>query len=296
MVLSGYADRLVQQLSRILRALVADGRWRRSLALAVAFAIGCGLLSWWQFSRRADTAEANALITQNASAPARPLDALLPALGSYRSDQQWRTARVTGTYLVAGQLLARNRVVDGDPGFEVLTPFRLTDGRVFVLDRGFVATSDQNQNVPDPFSPPPSGTVTVLARLQANEGPIPGRSAPAGEIPSIDLEAIAKRVALPTFTAAYGEVRSESPAAAGQPARMEPQTVDLGTDEGTHLSYAIQWILFAMLGFGALGWSIRRDLLDAGDDVIVAADRRATARRATRAPSDESVEDALTGS
>ena len=59
-----------KQLGPILRALVEDGRWRRYLALAVAFAIGCGLLSWWQFARRHETAEANALIVANASAPA----------------------------------------------------------------------------------------------------------------------------------------------------------------------------------------------------------------------------------
>ena len=58
-------------------------------------------------------------------------------------------------------------------------------------------------------------------------------------------------------------------------------------------SYAVQWILFALLGFGGLAWSIRRSLRDAGDEVILAADARAAARRSKRAPSDEETEDAL---
>lgn len=283
----------MKQLGRILRTLVADGRWHRSLALAIAFAIGCGLLSWWQFSRRAETAAANALITANASAAPSPLADLLPSLTAYRPGLQWRTVRMTGTYLPAQQLLVRNRVDPaGNPGFEVLTPLRLTDGTVFVLDRGWVSVGSK-QDRPDAVPAPPAGTVTVDARLQANEGPLAGRTAPSGEIPSIDLKSVAKRVGAPTYTGAYGQVRSESPAPASTPERIEPQPASTGVDEGTHLSYAIQWILFALLGFGALGWSIRRDLLDAGDEVVVAAEERALERRAKRAPSDEAVEDAL---
>lgn len=283
----------MKQLGRILRTLVADGRWHRSLALAIAFAIGCGLLSWWQFSRRAETAAANALITANASAAPSPLADLLPSLTAYRPGLQWRTVRMTGTYLPAQQLLVRNRVDPaGNPGFEVLTPLRLTDGTVFVLDRGWVSVGSK-QDRPDAVPAPPAGTVTVDARLQANEGPLAGRTAPSGEIPSIDLKSVAKRVGAPTYTGAYGQVRSESPAPASTPERIEPQPASTGVDEGTHLSYAIQWILFALLGFGALGWSIRRDLLDSGDEVVVAAEERALERRAKRAPSDEAVEDAL---
>jgi cytochrome oxidase assembly protein ShyY1 len=283
----------VRQLGRILGALVSEGRWHRYLALAVAFAIGCGLLSWWQFSRREESAASAALITRNASAPAAPLDDLLPSLGAYRDDQQWRTVAVRGSYLVRKQLLVRNRVdPDGNPGFEVLTPFRLDDGRVLVLDRGWVPIGTK-QDRPDSVPAPPSGTVTVEARLQGDEGPLAGRSAPAGEIPSIDLKAVAADVGAPTYTGAYGQVRTESPAAASAPERLQPHAADTGVDEGTHLSYAIQWIIFALLGFVALAWSIRRDLRDAGDEVILAADERAAQRRAKRAPSDEAVEDAL---
>ncbi len=284
------------QFGRILKALVRDGRWHRYLALAIAFSIGCGLLSWWQFSRRAESVASSELIASNASAAPVPLSDLLASLTSYRSDQQWRTVEARGTYLTEDQLLVRNRVdPNGDPGFEVLTPFRLADGTVFVLDRGWVSIGT-DQDRPDAVQAPPSGTVTVEARLQADEGPLAGRTAPSGEIPSIDLEKVAEAVGAPTYTGAYGQVRSESPAApaaAGVPQRILPQPDDTGVDTGTHLSYAIQWIIFALLGFGALGWSIRRDLLDTGDEVVTAAEERAEVRRAKRAPSDESVEDAL---
>ena len=190
----------MEQLSRILRALVSDGRWRRSLALAIAFAIGCGLLSWWQFSRRAETAAANALITSSAAAAPVPLDELLRSRTAYRSTLQWRTVEVRGTYLTQDELLVRNRVdPDGDPGFEVLTPLRLADGTVFVLDRGWVSIGTK-QDRPDSVPPAPSGTVTVEARLQADEGPCLDCFSSGEALTNVDLEESARR--WPRFTEA----------------------------------------------------------------------------------------------
>jgi len=280
----------MHQITAVLRALARDGRWRRPLALAIAFAIGCGLLSWWQFARRTETAEANALVVANYDAAPRPLGEVLHGLTAYSPGQQWRQVRATGVYLVQDQLLVRDRQLGGNPGFEVLTPLRLDDGRVFVVDRGFLNVGTK-QDRPDQIPAPPSGRVTVTARLQANEHAIPGRSAPAGEIPSIDLDAVAKQLGAPTYTGAYGLMVSEDPPAGINPAQLDPPS--FGDDEGTHLSYAIQWILFALLAFFGLGWSVRRSLRDAGDPDILAADLRAEARRSKRAPSDEAAEDQL---
>ncbi|HET6825975.1 MAG TPA: SURF1 family protein, partial [Amnibacterium sp.] len=270
----------MDQVLAVLRALARDGRWRKPLALAIVFAIGCALLSWWQFARRAETAHANALVVANYNAEPRPLEAVLRGLHDYSLDQQWMQVEVTGTYLVRDQLLVRDRQLGNNPGFEVLTPLRLPDGDVFVVDRGFLNVGTK-QDRPDTVPAPPSGTVTVVARLQANEHAIPGRSAPAGEIPSIDLGAIAKEVGAPTFTGAYGLMVSETPPAATNPIPLAPPS--FGDDEGTHLSYAIQWILFAVIAFVGLGWSVRRSLRDAGDPDILEADERAAARRSTRA-------------
>ncbi|MGN6742105.1 MAG: SURF1 family cytochrome oxidase biogenesis protein [Amnibacterium sp.] len=280
----------MEQLRAVLRALAREGRWRRPLALAIVFAIGCALLSWWQFARRAETAAANALVVANYDATPRPLGDVLHGLGQYRPDQQWTQVTATGTYLVRDQLLVRDRQLGGNPGFEVLTPLRLADGDVFVVDRGFLSVGTK-QDRPDRVPAPPSGQVTVVARLQANEHAIPGRSAPAGEIPSIDLDAVAKEVGAPTYTGAYGLMVREDPPAAVTPQPLEAPS--FGDDEGTHLSYAIQWILFAVIAFVALGWSVRRSLRDAGDPDILEADRRAAERRRRKAPSDEAVEDTL---
>ena len=117
-------------------ALVSEGRWRRSLALVVAFAIGCGLLSWWQFARREETARASALIAANTTAAPVPLDRLLPSLTAYDPRDRWRTVRAEGEYLPQRQLLVRNRVQNGNPGYEVLTPLLSTEHILQALKAG----------------------------------------------------------------------------------------------------------------------------------------------------------------
>lgn len=275
-------------IATVARELLTSGRWRRSLALALLFAVACAGLSWWQFSRRAETAAQNRRITANYSAPAVPLDRLLSSDGGFSPATEWRPVSVTGVYLESEQLLARNRPLNGSPGFEVLTPLRTTAGRVFVVDRGWLAIG-QRQDRPDHVPVPPSGTVTVVARLRPTEPTLIGRSAPTGEIPSIDVPEIHRTLGMPTYTGVYGIVDSESPAVADMPAALPRPSFD----EGTHLSYAIQWILFAAGGFGALAWAVRRDLRDAGDPLVLESDERARLRRRGRAPTDEAHEDAL---
>ena len=108
-------------------------RWGAYLVLVVVFAIACGLLSWWQWDRRAETLAQGTLVTRNYESTPVPIDTLLPSLGSWRAGEEWRPVRLHGRYLGDQQLLVRNRVFNANPGFEVLVPFELDDGRVFVV-------------------------------------------------------------------------------------------------------------------------------------------------------------------
>ena len=60
-------------------------------------------------------------------------------------------------------------------------------------------------------------------------------------------------------------------------------------DEGPHLSYAIQWIAFAVLAFFGLVWAYRREKrINA-----LPADQRAAARAPRARSSDSDAEDAI---
>lgn len=265
-------------------------RWAGYLALTILFAAVCSGLGVWQLARRAEALAEIAKVDTNFDATPVPIADALPTLESFEEAQKWLPVEVTGTYLTDEQLLVRNRPLNISPGFEVLTPLRLTDGSVFIVDRGWVPTG-QNQDAPDVVPQAPSGQITVVARLKAGEPTLAGRTASGNQIATIDLTDVAKRVGEPAYTGAYGLMASEDPAPAERPVAVTRPV----RDEGPHLSYAFQWFVFGLLAFIGLGWAIRQEYrtvnADDPDERERAAERER--RRAARPRSDAQVEDEL---
>jgi cytochrome oxidase assembly protein ShyY1 len=269
---------------------VFNRRWAGYLAVTVLFAIACGLLSNWQFHRREEAVTEINRIVSNWDSDPIPLEQALPGLDSFDPGQKWTPVTLRGHYLEDEQLLARNRPFNGRPGFEVLTPLQLDDGSVFVVDRGWLSVGNE-QDLPDDVPEPPAGEVTVVVRLKAGEPTIPGRGAGKGQIATVHLPDIAERVGAPTYTGAYGLMASEDPAPATRPAAA-PRPEE---DEGSHLSYALQWIAFGVLGFIGLGYAIRNEfrILNADDPQEQERARERERRRAARAPTDADIEDSI---
>lgn len=267
--------------------------WARYLVLAIVFAIVCVGLCLWQLDRRNTALEELARLDNNYSADPIPLDEALPELDSFDLSQKWTPVTMTGTYLSADELLVRNRPYNSGPGFEVLTPLLLSDGSVFIVDRGGLPTG-REQDSPDEIPAAPAGEVTVTVRLKPGEPSLPGRSAPAGQIATIQLDDIADMLDEPVYTGAYGLMADEDPAPAERPlAATKP-----ARDEGPHLSYAFQWLVFALFGFLGLGYGLRQEYRrineDDPDEMVRAEARRV--KDAARKRTDAEVEDELVDS
>lgn len=265
-------------------------RWAGYLVLTVLFAAACAGLGLWQVSRRNDAVTEINRVAANYDSPPVPVATALKTLASFDESEKWRPVTMTGTYLVDEALLVRNRPLNG-PGFEQLVPLQLKDGSVFIVDRGWLPTG-QRQDSPDHVPAPPSGTVTVVARLKASEPTVGNRSAPAGQIATIHLPDIASRLGLPTYTGAYGLLDSETP----PPAEERPIGVTKpAPDEGPHLSYAFQWFVFGLLGFFGLAYIIRNEYRLANSDDPAEQERAAqrAAKRAQRRPTDAEIEDQI---
>ena len=279
-----------------MQRLPRAGRWAIYIGLAVVFAIACAFLSNWQFSRNEERSAQLALVAQNYDAAPVPLAELVAAGDSLDPQDEWRPVALTGRYLSDDQLLVRNRPHGGTSAFEVLVPFRLGDGRVLLVDRGWVPPGE-DQPEPDAVPAPPSGEVTVTVRLRPGEAiPASGRSAPDGQVPTINLSLAADAVSSATADAmelsAYGVLVSEDPAAENTPNALESPS----EDPGPHLSYAIQWILFAAMGFIFIGYVIRTERRHRREDAEDAADQRPDAPDAgspRRRDRDAEDEDAL---
>lgn len=260
-------------------------RWGGYLALVIVFAVACGLLSWWQWSRRADAVAEIQRVEANYDAAPIAVDDLLGSLDDWDVDDEWAPVELHGSYLTDEQLLVRNRPYNGASGFEVLVPFLLEDGRVFVIDRGWVPVGASVQ-APDAVPAAPEGNVTVVARLRSGEPELPGRTAPQGQLATIHLPSVAALTGPQTYTGAYGLLSAEEPA----PAEVRPApALKPAADEGPHLSYALQWIAFGILAFVGLFWAIRRERRIAA----LPESERAAAREPKRRSTDTDYEDAV---
>ncbi|MCV7191261.1 SURF1 family protein [Mycolicibacterium brumae] len=235
------------------RKLVFRPSWLVLAAVVALFAYLCfTVLAPWQLGKNARVSKENQQINASLKADPVPVTSLLPEQDSAAPDDQWRRVTATGHYLPDQQVLARLRVLDGGPVFEVLVPFQVDDGPTVLVDRGWVPPMEGSR--PPAFDPAPSGTVTINARLRDGETAPPGK-APftadgALQVYAIDTTEIAELTGSP-LTGSYLQLEANQPGSLG----------DLGVpnlDAGPFLSYGIQWIAFGVLapiGLGYFIWS-----------------------------------------
>ena len=228
-------------------------RWIAYVALTAVFGATCVGLGIWQLDRRAETVAEISRVQSNYDAAPVALADLVPSPNSADPEAEWRPVIVQGTYVVSDQVLVRNRTSEQGPGFEILTPLVTDDGTVFVVDRGWI-DKDAKGTGPAAVPAPPDGVVLVTARLRTGERSIPGQTASGNLVPTIELSALASRWNVPVYTSVYGELISENPATPAGGPLTKP-----ATSEGNHLSYAFQWMAFAILGIVALLWAVRRE-------------------------------------
>ncbi|WP_308796236.1 SURF1 family cytochrome oxidase biogenesis protein [Agromyces silvae] len=264
-------------------------RWAGYLALVIVFAIACSALGSWQLNRRTEALTEVARIDANYDADPVPVAEALPDPAAFDPDARWRVVALTGEYLEDDEVVIRNRPFEGSSGFEVVTPFRLDDGTVFFVNRGWIAQAPDGR--PSEYAAPPSGQVDVTARLKAGEGTIAGRTASGRELATIDLDELAGRVGEPSYTGAYG-VQVQDPADAAEPPLAAARPV---RDEGPHLSYALQWYVFALLAFIGLGWAANqeRKALAEASGTATDRDRASKPKRTPKERTDADIEDAI---
>ncbi len=230
-------------------------RWAPWLSLVVVFAIATTLLSWWQFARREERVEKINQVIENYESKPMELGAVswLEVGNGLRADE-WRPVTLSGNYLPELAILVRNRPLNGSPGFLQLVPFRTGDGQVLVIERGWLpAGSDIKEPLTNPL--PSSEPVQLLVRLRQGEADS-GKQSVQGRLDTIDLlEYSQLHPELNLETRFYGRLATETPGSAEAPIPQPRPSLN----EGNHLSYALQWLLFGMMAFGAFFWAYRND-------------------------------------
>lgn len=260
-------------------------RWLGYYAMLTVFSIGCVLLGNWQFARRAEAQAEIARIDNHYGASPVRLEQALPEPQDYDQDaHKWLPVEMVGTYLHDEQLLARNRANTSQVGYEILSPLRLRNGEVFLVNRGWIPRGDE-AGAPVDIPKPPTGETTVIARLKAGEPTINGRAPDANTVGTIHLPEISELIAEPMYTGAYGLLVSETPSAEHGVLPEKPER-----DEGPHLSYALQWYVFIIIAILGVIYAARQEYISLNRADV--ATKKGEASRA-RKPSDASEEDAL---
>lgn len=227
-------------------------RWTAWLIAAVIFAAACVVLANWQLERREQAVSKIERMVQNYDKTAIGFQEIRGLSLDQVTRFEWSPVKVSGTYLVTEELLVRNRPIAGQPGFLQIVPFLLTTGEVVLIERGWIpAGSDLS---PKTVMTPSAEQKSLIGRVRLGEQ-TPNRDSPEGFATSLHLSSLNDLVASDLEQQIYLRLVSENP---GEPATPQPLGKPL-LDEGNHLSYAVQWILFALMGFFALFWAIGQE-------------------------------------
>ena len=240
-------------------------------------------LASWQIERRSEAVSKIERVAANYDLNPIAFDEVSPLDVDSIVSYEWRSVELSGRYLTGDVLLVRNRAIAGQPGFVQLVPFETSNGEIVVIERGWIpADSDLN---PSRELFPSETDRTIIARVRLGEA-IPNRNSPTGQLTSINLPEIRELLSKEVETSFYLRMVTESPAESSNPQPLSRPVLD----EGNHLSYAVQWIIFAAMGFFALFWAIRQEQefrrMDKDPSYVPRAARR-------KANADSSIEDEI---
>ena len=212
-------------------------RLRRSILIVVAavVALTCVRLGMWQLDRLSGRRDVNAMLEARSTQPVEPIGGLAPA------ELPYRTVSATGTYEPEHEVILSGRTQADVPGNHVLTPLRLHDGSVVVVDRGWVPLEVDAPPVGGDAAAP-RGEVTVTGpALPPDEVTEPPPSTQPSITTRIDLgRADVGSPVLPVYLLLQTQ---DPPQPSGAPVAATPPMLD----EGPHLSYALQWFSFAAI-------------------------------------------------
>ncbi len=166
----------------------------------------------------------------------------LPAAGGDLDALEFHKVRLEGSFRHDKELYLGARSLNGNPGYQILTPFTLTDGQVVLVNRGWVPVE---RKLPEQRAEGQvAGPVAVegLVRLPRGQAFMQPDNEPQQNMWFfVDLPAIAAHAALPLRTDLYVDAGpAENPG--GYPLGGQTR-IELPND---HLQYALTWGLLAL--------------------------------------------------
>jgi len=208
------------------------------MVLLLLAAAGFVRLGFWQLDRLRQRRAANVATTAARQAPPVTLTADADIGEPEALAERRATAR--GRYDHTRDVIVRGEVLQGSPGVLVVTPLLLGPrGPAVLVERGFLPAPDAVTVSLEGLQEPGDVTVRGIARPVPTGGGEPIERDGRTTWRRLDLPAL--RARLPYELLPVYVQQSPDTSLPGFPRRVAPAPID----EGPHLSYAIQWFLFA---------------------------------------------------
>jgi cytochrome oxidase assembly protein ShyY1 len=226
-------------------------KWIATHILVITLMVVMVNLATWQLDRHQQRKNFNATLVQRFEAPVRPLDELLQS--GEPADIEWLPTAVTGTYLQGEDISLVNVSQNGAAGYDAITPLLLSNGKVVLVNRGFLPLVAE-------FPPAPSGEVSILGRIRATSERRTGAvSDPAtgelAEVQRIDIDRLQQQIdgeLVPVYVQLLKSTPTEAPTLS--------TIADPDFSNGPHLSYTVQWFFFALCAAGGWVALVRREV------------------------------------
>jgi cytochrome oxidase assembly protein ShyY1 len=226
-------------------------KWIATHILVITLMVVMVNLATWQLDRHQQRKNFNATLVQRFEAPVRPLDELLQS--GEPADIEWLPTAVTGTYLQGEDISLVNVSQNGAAGYDAITPLLLINGKVVLVNRGFLPLVAE-------FPPAPSGEVSILGRIRATSERRTGAvSDPAtgelAEVQRIDIDRLQQQIdgeLVPVYVQLLKSTPTEAPTLS--------TIADPDFSNGPHLSYTVQWFFFALCAAGGWVALVRREV------------------------------------
>jgi cytochrome oxidase assembly protein ShyY1 len=230
--------------------------WIISHVFVAALLISTANLGFWQL-RRLDERKANN--TQIMETTGRESVAVndLP-VDKLDSFQSYIPATARGAFDEDRQVYLINRSRDGVPGVEVINSFTLeTDPISYVaVNRGYLPRKVFNEGKSEIWKPSSSVfEIEGFIMIPFSDGKLQG-----DEINRIDIDLLSDKWGVPLLPVYLQQNQQTS---SDWPVQMKPPELT----EGSHLSYAVQWFIFTLIGLVGYPLVLRRV---AADDRLVA--------------------------
>ncbi|MFK8026321.1 MAG: SURF1 family protein [Ilumatobacter sp.] len=226
---------------------------------AVVLMVNLGI---WQLDRLDERKDFNAQVRAQSQTSPVPLRTILDGLadGTLTPETaEWLPVSAEGTYL-EDQVVEFNVSQGGRAGENVLTALALDDpsvggGEVVIVNRGFIPLAT-------PVPPPPATSISIVGYVRPTEVRERGGLTDADdggvltEVRRIDVARLAQQ-----YTGDVAPIYVQMIGGVPAPQVGDPEPVVLPElSNGPHLSYAIQWFVFALCV--VIGWflAVRRSV------------------------------------